>query len=195
MLIGFRSLKWIICSLLFLGLAGCQSSILKKLPTSNIEEQLYVDAELSFTIKHPLTWKRQSISVSSPQYRADTVHWRISDLNTEGSSAGTMVIQSTPSETTDLHDLLNNFLTEQPEFQKKQEAEFPHTSGPALRLLGQNKNYEHLTIAIQGRQHNFIISLKAPKEHWNELLPIFDEIVNSFSEIVRPQNINEKSSS
>ncbi|MDX2481563.1 MAG: hypothetical protein QNK24_14660 [Desulfuromusa sp.] len=156
---------------------------------SGFNEQLYVDAKLNFTIQHPLNWKLIKTPVSSPQYRADTVNWKIENPLKETDSVGNMLIQSLSSnDNTDLSDLLSNFLAEKPELTSSQAERFEHPAGSALKFLGHDADRGQLTIALIGKQHNFIISLDYPSSRFDELLPVFQNIVDSFSEIIRPAN-------
>jgi hypothetical protein len=182
------SAKWIYCSLLILFLAGCQSSLMKNLPANEIEEQLYINAELNFAIQHPLDWARKVIPVSSPMYSANTIYWQIGGPTEHSSSIGRMLLQSLPSGKDSLPDRLSHFLSEKPELRSGQTTQLKHPAGEALKLLGQDAKNRHLTLVIQGQQHDFIISLSYPKENFEELLPIFQQVVDSFSEIIRPDN-------
>ena len=186
------SSKWIYCSLLLFFLAGCQSSLMKNLPTYETEEQLYINAELNFSIQHPLDWNRKTIPVSSPLFVANTVYWKIGDLPEKDRVIGRMLIRSLPSGNESLPDRLSHFLSEKPELYSGQATPFKHPAGEALKLLGQDAKNCHLTLVIQGQQQDFIISLSYPKESFDELLPIFQQVVDSFSEIIRPDSYLKK---
>lgn len=178
-----------ICISLILTLFGCQSALLNKIKPTEFSEQLYVDAKLNFAIKHPLNWKRTIIPVSSPKYQANTVSWIVENPRIETDNDGRMLIQNiSKNDKASLPDLLSNFLAETPELKSGQAEQFEHPAGPALKLLGHDVDRGLLTIALQGKQHNFIISLDYPSSRFEELLPIFQDIVNSFSEIIRPDN-------
>lgn len=182
------SAKWLYCSLLFFFLAGCQSSLMKNLPTHEIEEQLYINAELNFAIQHPLNWNRKAIPVSSPLFVANTVHWQIGDLSEENTRLGRMLIQRFPSGKDSLADRLSHFLSEKPELYSGQATPLKHPAGEALKLLGQDAKNSSLTLVIRGQQQDFIISMSYPKENFDELLPVFQQVIDSFSEIVRPDS-------
>lgn len=182
------SVRWLFCGLLFFLLAGCQSSLMEKLPKNEIEEQLYINAELNFEIQHPLDWTRKTIPVSSPIYSANTVYWQINNPADQNSSAGRMLIQSLPSGKDSLSARLSHFLSKKPEFHSGQATQFKHSAGEALKLLGKGARNSHLTLVIQGQQHDFIISLNYPKESFDELLPIFQQVIDSFSERIRPDS-------
>jgi hypothetical protein len=181
--------KIFLLSLCLLLLAGCQSALMKKLPKAEFKEQLYIDAELNFAIKHPLNWKRLKPPVASPLYRADRVKWKIVNLRQNGNVFGTMLIQSFPSKKDiRLPDRLSQFLAEQPDLKSGQVESFNHPVGPALRLVGHCSEHGYLTIVIQGQQRDFIISLDVPNNRFEELLPTFQDIVASFSEVVSPDS-------
>jgi len=170
------------CGCLLLG--GCFSSMLGKMPGQQINEQLYVDARLGFAIKHPLDWQRLQIPVSSPEYRADTVSWQVNDLQTQNRGSGTMLIRSCPANPkAQLPDLLSSYLADQPELRAGKVEELALPSGPALKLLGHDKKQGRLTIALKGKNRDFIISLNYPSSRFDELLPVFQDIVNSFAEV------------
>jgi hypothetical protein len=175
--------------LTFFVLSGCQSALLKNVQTNGFNEQLYIDAKLNFAIKHPLNWKLIQTPVSSPQYRADTVSWKIENPRKETDRVGNMLIKVLAStDKTDLPDLLSNFLADKPELTSGQSESFAHPAGSALKFLGHDVDRGQLTIAILGKQHNFIISLDYPSRQFDELLPVFQDIVDSFSEIIRPES-------
>jgi hypothetical protein len=177
---------------LALALSGCQSSILKKVQMNEFSEQLYIDAKLNFAIKHPQNWKRVITPVSSPKYRADTVSWIVEDPLEENADGGHMLIRSLPrNKKTDLPDLLSSFLADRPELKSGQAERFQHPAGPALKFLGHDKNRGLLTIALLGLQRDFIISLDYPSTNFDDLLPVFQDIVASFTEILRPDSSPE----
>lgn len=181
-------------AIIFLLLAGCQSVLMNNLSTTKIDEQLYINAELNFAIKHPLNWKHVKIPVSSPAYRADTILWQAGDPLEESSLSGQMVIRRLPPEDCTLEDRLSTFLSDQPELTSGRVENFDHPVGPALKLLGQDAQTGRLTIALRGRQQDFLISLVYPEQKFAELLPIFEDIVKSFTEILRPENHHQKAS-
>ena len=181
--------------LFFLFLTGCQSAFLNKIKPNEFKEQYYIDAKLNFAIKHPLNWKRIKTSVSSPKYQANTVLWQIKNPHEKSSVIGNMLIQSLPrNKKSNLPDLLSHFLTGKPELTSGQAEKFEHPAGSALKLLGHDADRGRLTIALQGQQHDFIISLNYPNSRFDELLPVFQDIVASFTEIIRDDN-NPKSPS
>ena len=174
---------------LTLPLFGCQSELLNKIKPNEFNEQYYIDAKLNFAIKHPLNWKRIKIPVSSPKYRANTILWQIENPHKKSSVIGNMLIQSlVRDEKTDLPDLLSHFLIDKPELTSGQTEQFEHPAGLALKLLGHDADRGHLTIALQGQQHDFIISLNYPNNKFDTLLPVFQDIINSFTEITRTAN-------
>lgn len=179
-------------SLVILLATGCQTALMKQLPKTDFEEQLYIDAELNFAIKHPLNWKRIKTPVSSPGYRADTVQWQIEDPQQQDTFAGSMLIQSLPSGDKSLPEQLSRFLADRPELQSGQVDSFEHPAGHALKLLGHDKSHGRLTIALQGQQHDFIIALSCLNNKFEQLLPVFQDIVDSFSEIIRPPRTLKK---
>ncbi|MFK5926713.1 MAG: hypothetical protein QM483_08795 [Desulfuromusa sp.] len=170
-------------------LLGCQSSLLKKVQMNEFSEQLYIDAKLNFAIKHPQNWQRAVIPVSSPEYRADTVIWIVENPGKENDNVGHMLIRSlSRSDTTDLPDLLSHYLADKPELKSGQAERFEHAAGSALKFLGHDENRGLLTIALLGQQHDFIISLDYPSSRFDELLPVFQDIVDSFTEVIRPDS-------
>lgn len=182
-------LMWFSLLLTTLFLSGCQSALLNKVQMNEFSEELYIDAKLNFAIKHPVNWKRVKIPVSSPEYRADTVCWQIENPRKETANFGKMVIQSLPrNDKTGLPDLLSNFLADKPELKSGKAEQFKHPAGSALKFLGRDVDRGRLTIALQGQQHDFIISLDYPNNRFDKLLPVFQDIVTSFSEVVRPDS-------
>ena len=176
-------------SLLFL---GCQSSLLKNVQMNEFNEQLYIDAKLNFAIKHPLNWERVIHPVASPKYKADKVSWKIDNPHKENGIIGKMLIQSRPrNKNTSLPDLLSNFLADRPEVKSGQAEQFDHPAGTALKFLGHNVDRGLLTIALQGQQHDFIISLEYPSNRFDKLLPVFQDVVDSFTEVIRPGSYPE----
>jgi hypothetical protein len=65
-----------------------------------------------------------------------------------------------------------------------------YPAGQALKMLGHDADRGRLTIALKGQQRDFIIALNFPSDRFDELLPIFDEIVASFVEIANPHTKN-----
>ncbi|HEY5673541.1 MAG TPA: hypothetical protein VIR78_07545 [Malonomonas sp.] len=169
-----------------LPLCAC-SMISGKQSSSDFNEQLYVDARLNFAIKHPLDWRQQQVPVSQPEYRADTVTWVIKDLQQQSTVVGTFLIRSTVADKQKLlPDLLSEFLSTRPELKTGRVTEVTYPAGPALKMLGHDLDRGRLTIALKGQQRDFIISLNYPSDRFDDLLPIFEEIADSFVEILSP---------
>lgn len=183
-----RHLSLLTLTLLLLTLTGCGSGFVNKFHFNEFDEQLYIDAKLHFAIKHPQNWKRITEEVSSPQYRADVVTWQVENPRKTSELIGKMVIQSRPANKKEgLPDLLSDFLTDKAELQTGHTEQFDHPAGPALKLLGHDIDRGRLTIALKGQQNDFIISLSYPNSHFDELLPVFQDIVDSFTEIIRAE--------
>ncbi|MEE4254860.1 MAG: hypothetical protein V2I50_12535 [Desulfuromusa sp.] len=191
----FREVQGVLLTLLIgfaLSLSGCQSSLLKKVQMNEFSEQLYIDAKLDFAIKHPQNWKRVITPVSSPKYRADTVSWIVDNPLEKNDDGGHMLIRSLPrNNETDLPDLLSHFLADMPELKSGQAEPFQHPAGSALKFLGHDEKRGLLTIALKGQQRDFIISLDYPSSRFDNLLPVFQDIVTSFTEILRPDTYPE----
>ncbi|SHI49743.1 hypothetical protein SAMN02745165_00231 [Malonomonas rubra DSM 5091] len=184
---GRKLIRLLLFSCIGILLTGCISSVAKQQPGNDVNEQLYIDARLSFAIKHPLNWERLQTPVSSPKYSADTVRWEIKDLQSKDRGAGVMLIRSRLSDTEkQLTDLLSNYLSTVPELESGKVEKIELPSGDALKLLGHDKKYGRLTIAIKGQERDFILSLEYPSSRFDELLPFFQDIANSFTEIVPP---------
>lgn len=163
--------------------------MLSKQSFRSYKEQFYVSARLNFAIKHPLDWQQQLIPVASPDYRADTVVWVIKDLPQKTTGLGRFLVTSTAADAEkNLPDLLNDFLSTLPELKSKLVETIDYPAGAALKLLGHDEDRGHLTIALKGRQRDFIISLDFPSNRFDELLPIFEETVDSFVEIDSPNS-------
>ena len=174
---------------LILTLSGCQSALLNKVQMNEFSEELYIDAKLNFAIKHPVNWQKVKRPVSSPEFRADTVSWQIENPRKETDNVGKMVIQSLPSnDKMCLPDLLSSFLADKPELKSGQAEKFEHAAGSALKFIGKDIDRGRLTIALKGQQHDYIISLDFPNNRFDKLLPVFQDIVASFSEVIRPEN-------
>ncbi len=181
--------------LLVIMVAGCQSTLLQKFKPNEFNEQFYIDAKLNFAIKHPLEWKRVIIAVSAPEYLDNTVLWKVENPLNKSSVVGTMLIQSSVGNSNiDLPDILSSFLAEQPELTAGQATQLQHPAGAALKLLGRDIDRGRLTIALQGKQHNFIISLDYPNDQFDKLLPVFQDIVASFTEIIRSEDYHKNHS-
>ncbi len=173
------------CSML---LSGCMSSLIGKQSSQNFKEQLYIDARLDFAIQHPLDWQLRQVPVSSTQYRADTVRWTIKEIKEQQRGAGEILIRSRIADPgQELEDLLNSYLSGQAELESGLVEKFDHPAGPALKLLGHDTQRGHLTVALKGQRRDFIIALDFPSGRFDELLPIFEDIVDSFVEVVKPE--------
>lgn len=98
-----------------------------------------------------------------------------------------MLIRSLPADDNkNLPDLLSSYLAAEPELIVGKVEEITLPSGPALKLLGHDDSLGRLTIVLKGQNHDFIISLVSPSSRFDELLPIFQDVVSSFVEVVRP---------
>lgn len=158
-------------------------------PTAGMSEQLYLDAKLNFSIKHPLDWERIRIPPSAPEFRADTVRWKISNPLQKNNTVGGMLIRSIPGlGDRQLPDLLSDFLSGQPELEEGQVQPFSHPAGTALRLIGHDVVHTRLIIALKGQRHDFIISFDLPLDNSGELLPLFEEVIESFNEVRAPED-------
>lgn len=177
------------CGLLIpLLLSGClPASLQKQLSGNDYNEQLYVNAALGFSVLHPLAWQRLELPVSSPQYRADSIRWQVLDPEHKSNVTGEMLIRSlAPDVDRSLLKLLDDFLQQQPALNSREIENFRHPSGEALRLVGHDDRRGHLIIALKGAQHDFIIAIDFPSRRFAELLPFFENVVTSFSEIPPP---------
>ncbi len=167
-------------------LTGCIPKMLSKQLKKNINEQLYIDARLDFAIKHPLDWQRIKVPVSSPEYRQDTVLWKVPDIQERGT--GKMLIRSRPIDPNlPVAELLSVFLAGEPHLEQGDVEELTLPAGQALKLTGHDENQGRLTIALKGQARDFIISLECPSNSFDELLPVFQEIFDSFVEVVKPE--------
>jgi len=161
--------------------------MLKKQLGKNVNEQLYIDARLNFAIKHPLDWKRLQIPVSSPQYRDDTIRWQIAAPQSQNHDPGELLIRSTAADP-DMKstDLLNNYAPTQAELTTGPVEALVLPAGPATKLLGQEDEHSRLTVAIKGKDRDFIISLDFPSNRLEELLPTFQDLIKSLTEVSTP---------
>ena len=169
-------------------LSGCLGSMLNGEPSlPDFKEQLYIDARLDFTIKHPLDWKRQQIPVSSPEYRPDSVIWKVQDPTKKSHDSGEMLVRCTPANPDKkLADLLNDYLAEHANLRPGKAEPFIHPVGKALKLVTDNSARGDLIIAIKGQKKDFLIAIDFPSQNFSNLLPIFLDIVNSFTEVLPP---------
>jgi len=166
-------------------LTGCVPKMLSKQLKKNVNEQLYVDARLDFAVKHPLDWQRIKVPVSSPEYRDDTVRWDVPDP--QGRGPGKMLIRSRPTDPNlPVAELLSEFLAGEADLEQGEIEEQTLPAGTALMLTGHDETQGRLTIALKGQARDFIISLDCPSSRFDELLPIFQEITDSFVEVVQP---------
>ena len=158
-----------LCLLFSLLLFGCQSSFLNTLKPNEFNEQFYINAKLNFAIKHPLGWVMTATPVSSPKYRHDTIIWKVKNPNKKTNIVGTMLIKSNPTIIgTDLPDILSDFLSDQPELTSGQAIPFQHSAGKAIKLIGRDLKRGRLTIALQGKHQDFIISLDYPNNQFDK---------------------------
>lgn len=170
--------------LLLLVLSACSIAEMKAKLTDNYNEQLYVDAQLGFAIKHPLDWQREQIPASSPEYRVDVIRWQVKDLKQQNRSTGAMLIRSHPGDPETVPaDLLTSYLAGLPTLKLSTVEKFAHPAGKALKLVGYDDQLGRLTVALKGDRRDFIISLDYPSSRFDELLPMFQDIVDSFVEI------------
>ena len=173
-------------------ISACSPSMLGKQPTHDISEQLYIDARLNFAIKHPLDWQRLQSPVSSPKYRADTVRWQVKYLGKLNHGNGEMLIQGRLADPEkSLENLLKAYLSDRSELKSSKVESFKHPAGSALKLLAHDEKQGMLVIALKGQHRDFIVALDYPSNRFDELLPIFQDIVNSFVEVVRPETKKE----
>jgi hypothetical protein len=175
----------LLIALLPLLLSACAGSPLGNEPGYDFQEQLYVDARLNFAIKHPLQWRRQQLPVSALEYRGDSVSWQIPEPETQQPGFGQMRIRGIPADPDrTLHELLGANLREPPEQNLNQAESFIHPLGEGLKLLTEVGDQGRLTIALKGVKQDFIIAFDFPSDHSDRLLPVFQEILGSFVEIV-----------
>lgn len=176
------------CSLLAFFLAGCQPAFMKKLSTNETDEQLYINAELDFSVEYPLAWKRKIIPVSSPDYSANSHCWIIGGSTKERSDSGLMQIESLPKKKSALAEHLKQFLSSQPQWQTEALTPINHSAGEALQVLAQDAATRYQIITIRGQRHDFIIVLSTPKDTFAQFLPVFEQVIDSFSEIQPPSH-------
>lgn len=164
-------------------LTGCQSALMSKLPVSDIQEQQYINAELGFSVKHPLEWRRQIVPVSSPQYRPDIVVWNIENRQT-GETSGVMVVESYPASRISINDRLNDFLAENRDIETLESGPYPYDGGQALKHLGRDGEKTFLTVFITGRARDFMMSIQCINSDFEKSRPLFEDVIDSLAEII-----------
>ena len=156
--------------------------------TTSFKEQLYIDARLNFSIKHPLDWQRQQIPVSSLDYRPDTIIWRIQDPEKQYPGFGQMLIRAMPTDPAKtLDSLMLDNMIDYAQFDPADKRPLTHPAGDALILQGHEKNLGWMFLAIKGQKQDFFISINFPASGFDQLLPVFQDIVDSFSEVLPPE--------
>lgn len=184
---GLRQAQWMLCSLLVFLLAGCQSGLMSNLPTTDFEEQLYINAEMNFAIKHPLAWQPVLVPVSSPAYQTNRFRWTITDPTRKDALSGEMQIQAFPPGNGTVNDRLKAYLGGQEDEIDGQSSPLDHHLEPALEFIGRSAATGYLVAVLQGRDHLFLIAFSYPLDHFDDLSPVFRDVIGSFTEIIRTE--------
>ncbi len=168
--------------LLLVLLSGCSNlTTMKKQLLNDYNEQLYIDAQLGFSVKHPLEWQREPLAETAPGDHADSVRWLIGASAELSQKSSEMLIRSFPG---GWHaspgELLRKWLSAEEAIQG---VALSHSVGPALQLLNKGPKTSRAIIAIEGEQRDFIIALTCPSSRLDDLLPVFNDTVKSFVEV------------
>lgn len=180
-----RSLTFPFLSLLFglLMTLACTGCMGKTSPAeeSILEEELYIDAKMGFTVLHPLPWERLKIPVSSPSYRQDSVAWEIPDEE----EPGRMLIRTYPILATaaELPDLPKSFLENKQEHSSGETESFIHAAGEAVAVTVNFLNHTERVYAIQGKKQAYILSFYLNTVNFAEQSSLFERISKSFREL------------
>lgn len=159
--------------------AGCAKKTTSE-EEQSLDEQLYVDAEHGFTVLHPLSWKRQRLPVSSPNYRKDSITWKIPDTQ----EPGTMLIRVYPEAgpSSGATDLIEAFLASRPEHSAEEAVPFKHTAGEAVSMTVYYPNHSERLYVIRGEKNVYLLSFSLNSEAFDEQLSQFDRIAKSLRE-------------
>ena len=147
---------------------------------SHPEEQLYFDAKLGFTLLHPLSWERLRVPVSSPEFRENSVNWKIPTVG----GSGRMQVLAYPAlaNSADLPTLLEQFLAGSPEFSREEPEELQLAGGEALAITVRRPTYSQRLFAIHGARRAYLLSFQGSTDNFAEQLPRFNRIAESFHE-------------
>ena len=158
-------------------LVSCQPSIPEDPGGRAGQEQLYIDARRGFTINHPQSWKKILIPVSSPEFREDTVVWKLKTRNQEPAlfSISSVAI----SDFSDLQQFSEHTFTR---MYKELDVNQNQQQKSAVSMLLSSKDKEILYINLALRQHYYHLSLASPKIN-KQMKAIFTGITQSLQEI------------
>lgn len=177
-LIGF----FLTTILLLIVTAGCINKAVPNEETENAQdEQLYIDAEMGFTILHPLHWEKIQLPVSSPDYRQDTLSWEIPGAG-ETARMDIRVFSEQSSEMR-LEDLLQEFMLDKPEHSSEEIVPYQHVAGETIVTTIYYPEHAQRLFAILGDKQTFILSFFASSEGFVEYLSLFEKIAESFREL------------
>ncbi len=163
-------------------LSGCgQLTEIKDQLLDDHSEQLYIDAELGFSVKHPLDWERIKPPQEVTAAPTNRVGWRIADPEGQVQQLAEVQIHSFPAVSqADPSNLLRDFLAEA---ELTAGEEFSHPVGQARRLRIDGAEMSQVIIALVGQKRHFIFALSCPPSHLEKFLPRFHETVKSLVEI------------
>lgn len=164
-------------------LAGCQSMLMSKMQGPGYEEQLYVNAGQNFTIKHPLQWSSIQVPVSSPQYQPNRTAWTTTDPTAENDLSGTMQILTFPAGIKPAHERLNDFLATLDEKTTEQQVPAANDKETDLQYVGKSAVNGYLIAILKGKHSDYLVAFDFPVEQFDNILPVFKDVIDSFSEI------------
>ena len=161
---------------------GCSSQLatMKRQLLYDYSEQLYVDAPRGFAIKHPLAWQREEAAAGMDNGPNQGVRWQIRPVAGEQQIGEMRIISLAGEFQTGAQAVLETFRA--PPYPSSPQA-YRHPAGEALRLVEIDLKTRRNTIALEGRQRDFVISFTYPQEQHETLQPIVHDVLSSFTEI------------
>lgn len=146
------------------------------------KKQAYIDARLQFSISYPQSWGTSQAVPDLGSYSVDSVSWEIrnDELNDQDDLVLTVVSLPRSGVITG-PDVLDEVLTDiypNLTFTDRKNVEIP--AGSAIMLTGHTPQTTFRGWSISGNKRDYLLIAVSSPEKFNEYLPLFEEVTESF---------------
>lgn len=159
-------------------LYGCAASGVDQDNLQASDEEAYIDLKHSFTLVVPTSWELVKIPVFSPNYRSDSVNWRILS---SGTKYGTLQIRVSPATTAPLRQQFLAFLNGDFHSGSDKIEKFDHPAGKALRVDTDKDGMHLIRLAIAGKKRIFFLFFRLAPAEVQSLRPSIEKTIRSFA--------------
>jgi len=148
-----------------------------------LKKTYYFDAELQFAIEIPSTWRLSRSDGQAPE--SCTVHWQDATPAGNGEPAAQATVFACPATRwpTGADAMRTELLTAHPGLTLGPREELDSSAGEAEILEGHDASRHYLVTLLPTEERGYIVILSAAVGSFEEIRPLFEEILASFEPV------------